>query len=179
MPQICSDVAVAILAMRAGGARMAVRLQTAEGEIKDYQTVYGVGCTPMGTDYYDYEKWVSKCGTEWHAEPEPHEECGHLECAIYKAEYERGKKTGGAFVAAIASVFFVIAVIARPNGIIGLVAVMFFVFLVAVAIWHLGVGLKAEENLDELTEYKDKGTINGIKAFQTFKDQEEAGAKHG
>ena len=145
---------------------MSVRLRTTEGEIKEYQTVYGVGCTPLGNDYYDYEKWVSKCGTEWYKKPELHEECDHMECAIYSAEYDRGKKAGANTLAAIAAIFFVITVMIKPLGMIWLVPFFFFVFFVFVSILHLGIGLKAEEYLNELTEYKDKGTIKGIKACQ-------------
>jgi hypothetical protein len=44
---------------------MMVRLKTEDGKIKEYKTVYGVGCTPVSLDYCDYAKWVTKCGKEW------------------------------------------------------------------------------------------------------------------
>ena len=86
---------------------MAVRLQTAEGNIKEYQTVYGVGA-PIGGEVSGYDKWVAKCGGEWDKEPEPHQECDHLECAIYIVERRRGLKMIGAYLAGIATSFFVL-----------------------------------------------------------------------
>ena len=58
---------------------MVVRLQTADGEIKDYQTTYVVG-EMIGDRYYP-EKWIANCGLEWKNKPKEHEECDHLDCA--------------------------------------------------------------------------------------------------
>ena len=64
---------------------MVVRLQTAEGKIKEYQTIKGVG-NCIGGEVFGIEKWITKCGREWDRLPEPHQECCHLECAIDKAD---------------------------------------------------------------------------------------------
>lgn len=40
------------------------------------------------------------------------------------------------------------------------------------------IGSRAKKQLGELTEYKDKDTIDGIRAWQIFEDQEVAKAKH-
>jgi hypothetical protein len=149
---------------------MSLRLQTEDSKIKEYQTVYGVGCVPLGTDYYDYEKWVSNCGTEWHKEPEPHEECDHLKCAIHKAESERVKKTGAIYLAAIAAIFFVISAVIKPLDIIRGFSFILFVIFALASIVHLGIGLKGEENWNDLIEFKDKGTIKGIKAWRISDD---------
>jgi hypothetical protein len=147
---------------------MTVRLQTADGEIKEYPTARGVGCLPRGDDYYDYEKWVTKCGKEWPKEPGLHQDCEHLECAIYLAECERCQKDGSFYLAAIAAIFLAISIMAK--NIIVLFSLMFFVVFALASIIHYGMGLKSEENFNELAEYRDKGTINGTKAFQIFKD---------
>ena len=47
---------------------MAVRLQKADWNIKEYQTVYGVGASISG-EVSGYDKWVAKCGREWDKEP--------------------------------------------------------------------------------------------------------------
>ncbi len=151
---------------------MVLRLQTAEGIIKEYPTVIGVGCTPKGDDSYDYEKWVTKCGIVWQKKPEHHQECDHLECAICSAECGRAKKTGAIYLATIAAMFFVITVSIKPWDIIKLFLVMFFVIFAAASILHWGIGLKGEENLNELTEYRDKGTINGIKTRKISSQEE-------
>lgn len=59
---------------------MSVRLQTDKGEIKEYQTFYGVGSC-IG-DVSEVDKWITKCGREWDRMPESHQECDHVECAI-------------------------------------------------------------------------------------------------
>ena len=72
---------------------MAVWLQTVDGKIKEYRTVYGEGsnCGEPASP----EKYVTKCGQEWRSKASPQEECYHLECAIYLAEKQ--KKNGHAF----------------------------------------------------------------------------------
>ena len=60
---------------------MVVRLQTAEGKIKTYETIEGTGEGEYGPD-----KYIAKCGREWKEKPKPQDECDHLDCAIYLAE---------------------------------------------------------------------------------------------
>jgi hypothetical protein len=76
---------------------MAVRLQTAEGKIKKYETVYSVGGGGDGPP----DKYLTKCGKEWKRAPKPHDECDHLDCAIYLAEKQRDEGPKG-FVLCIA-----------------------------------------------------------------------------
>lgn len=67
---------------------MVVRLQTAEGKIKEYKTAYcsraanyewGGGC----------EKYATHCGLEWLNMFETNEACQHLDCAIYVAREDK------------------------------------------------------------------------------------------
>jgi hypothetical protein len=50
---------------------MAVRLRTTEGEIKEYQTIEGIGRT--SGDFYYIEKFETPCGLEWKNKPKPQE----------------------------------------------------------------------------------------------------------
>jgi hypothetical protein len=140
---------------------MVVRLQTAEGKIKEYRTVYG-----EGSNYGEPaspEKYVTKCGQEWRSDPGPQEECYHLECAIYLVE--RQKRTGyGIFKFSLIFAIGFMVFMRQDLGFVlmfsGLSTLMAFAFLIN--------GLMAGKRFDELTEYRDKRTINGIRAWQIF-----------
>jgi hypothetical protein len=140
-----------------------LRLQMDNGEIKEYQTMYGVGCTSHEDNFFNYKKWADKCGIK--RPKEPCQECAPLECAIYKAEkrwrrYEMIKR----FFAAIVAISFVILVIAEHR----LMPLIIFVLSVCAAIVLFGLGQNCKEYLDELNEFKNNGTINGIQARQSF-----------
>jgi len=142
-----------------------LRLQMDNGEIKEYQTMYGVGCISREDNYSHYKRWAAKCGIKW--PKEPCQECAPLECAIYKAEkrwrrYEMIKR----FFAAIVIISFVILVIAEHR----LMPQIIFVLSVFAATVLFGFGHNYKEYLDELNEFKNNGTINGILARQSFND---------
>jgi hypothetical protein len=218
------------------GARMGLRLQTDDGKIKEYHTAYGVDLHPTKSEYsYKFEKWVTKCGRTWYYKPEPHQECDHLDCAIYLvAEHLRANKWSRRFLAAMVVISFVITVIADLKGVswlaavsflylvpfsigaifslnwrskqiigrfLAAIAVIFFVFVVieeirfeiglvkytfmisiisaflAICFWGSRPGV--EERLDELNEFKNNGTIKGIKAHQIFEDPHSLNAPVG
>jgi hypothetical protein len=142
---------------------MVVRLQTADGKINEYQTVYGVG-NPIGGEVSGYEKWITKCGREWDKEPEPDQECDHLMCAIHNAEHwELHRMMSGIFTA-FAIIIFGIAQLFRYGPPISLLVLsMTFVFL-AILIWICSHEEKGR--WDELNEFKNNGTIKGIIASQ-------------
>jgi hypothetical protein len=161
---------------------MVVRLQTEDGKIKEYKTVYGVGCTPVSLDYWDYAKWVTKCGKEWKKKPKPQDQCDHLECAIYIAETSMAMKRNMPHAAAKAAVLSAILLIIFRATSIFSVKIMedILIFLLVISIsmvfftiltYFLEYG--ADKRLDELNEFKKNGTIKGIKASQI-----EAKAKH-
>jgi hypothetical protein len=127
--------------------------------------MYGVGCTSREDNLSHYKKLAAKCGIKW--PKEPCQECAPLECAIYKAEkrcrrYEMIKS----FFAAVIAISFIILVIAehRPMPLI------IFVLSVFAAIVLFGLGQNCKEYLDELNEFENNGTINGIQARQSFND---------
>ena len=160
---------------------MAVWLQTEDGRIKEYKTAYGVDLRLVG-EYYDYDKWVTKCGKEWRIKPKPQDQCDHLECAIYIAEKSVATKRNMPRAAAKAAVlfailliiFFVMNIFAEKLVeyiLIMLLSVSIVLVFAAISTYFLEYG--ADERLDELNEFKKNGTIKGIKASQI-----EAKAKH-
>jgi len=139
---------------------MVVRLQTVEGEIKEYQTVSG----PVGGGEHDLNpaKWVANCGLEWKYEPKPQEECDHLGCAIYlaKQESDRGPTGFVLFIAFAAGIITLIPDFDLAPILSGVMILLAFSALIG--------GLRAGRRFEELTEYRDKGTINGIKASKNY-----------
>ncbi len=155
---------------------MVVRLQTADGKIKRYR-VTQVLFVPCGDGGSCIDKYVTKCGREWKPGTES-QACDHLDCAIYVAESDRKEKP---------DVFIFLIVLAAAVMIIGFVigcrqmggfAIMISGALTLLAFWFLFGGLREGKRFKELTEFKDKGTINGITAWQIFGDQEKTKARH-
>ena len=62
---------------------MVVRLQIAEGKIKEYRTTYKIDGENNPANYF------TKCGKMWIHKPKPQDECDHLDCAIYLAKPEK------------------------------------------------------------------------------------------
>jgi hypothetical protein len=136
---------------------MVVRLQTADGKIRTYKTVQSKVGGEYGPDIY-----VTKCGREWNKKPKPNEECNHLECAVSIAKADtRAGPLIAVLLFAISSAFFQ-----------GLEGRIWAGILLLLAFFFLILGLRAGKRFIELTEYRDKGTIDGFKASQLFEYQE-------
>lgn len=134
---------------------MVVRLQTARGDIHEYATSYGISYGEGGP-YVFY----SPCGKKWHSEPAYKEQCNHLDCAISIANGRRHWHRS--FV--ILLIISLIALIVSQDELIWLIF-----FLPAFS--ALFLGLRGEKQFEELAEYRDNGTINGIKAWQVSQDE--------
>ena len=139
---------------------MAVRLYLDTGKIKEYSTYYGINSGgESGITTY-----TTKCGMTWDKDPGPYGDCNHLDCAIYAAE---DAASGGVS----ATVFLLVIVFAGLSsahmdlwdGLIGLFFAIFFAIL-CILIIHGTV--KSSQESRELKEFRDKGTVNGIRARQ-------------
>jgi hypothetical protein len=144
---------------------MAVRLQTAYGKIGTYETIQGICGVEYGPD-----KYITKCGREWKVKPKPLEECDHLDCAVYIA-IKQWNGTPKGFILSIASAACII--LFKGGDDLGS-ALVISGFMTLLAFGILISGIRARTRLEELTEYRDKGTINGITAWQIYEDQEVA-----
>jgi hypothetical protein len=82
---------------------MVVRLQTAEGKIKEYHTVRGVG-TAIDGEVSGCDKWITKHGREWDKAPKSCQKCDQLDCAIYSAEQLAELDPSAKFYFAITSI---------------------------------------------------------------------------
>jgi hypothetical protein len=155
---------------------MAVRLQTADGKIKKYR-VTQVLFAPCGDGGSCIDKYVTKCGREWKPGAES-QACDHLDCAIYAAESDRKEKPEVfMFLIVLAAAVIIIESVIGWRQMGGF-AIMFSGALTLLAFWFLFGGLKEGKRFRELTEYRDKRTINGIAAWQIFGDQEKMQARH-
>jgi hypothetical protein len=154
---------------------MAVRLQTANGKIKEYQTIRGVS-TAIGGEVSGCDKWITKCGREWDKVPESYQECDHLDCAIRVVEIWQLKVIFGLFFGVIAAIVFGSRTI---EGAKDPIATLFSLAFAVLAIILLAWGFVEKNLWDELNEFKNNGTIKGIKARQIFEDPHSLNAPVG
>jgi hypothetical protein len=155
---------------------MTVRLRTTSGVIKEYKTTYVIR---GGQD--DLDKYATNCEGELKKEPSPQEECDHLDCAIYAAEYTvKNEKT--LFKISFIGYMFWVSIglffgenidpwMALSGGGVGLIILLF-------GIHNIYRSNRYAKMAKELIEFRDHGTINGIKSSRIFEDKEVANAKH-
>ena len=128
---------------------MAIHLELENGVIKRYSTSYryyyslGVESTT-----YDIKR---KCNIS--------DTCDHLDCAIYAAEYTAKDNIKHFKICIFTCAFwFVIAIFNRELGLgLGGLCALFGIY----NIWQSD---KAAKKAKELIEFRDHGTINGIKS---------------
>jgi len=154
---------------------MVVILQITEGKIKNYRTAYAV----YSGD--DLKKFCTHCKREWEDKPSPQEECDHLDCAIYAAEYASNYQKRQFWIFLSICIFWFLITISigfykgtyywsswfAMSGIFALFA-----------IYHIWQFKRFAKDSKELLDFRNHGTINGAKASQIFEDKEEAKAKH-
>ena len=129
---------------------MAIHLELENGLIKKYPTSYryyyslGVESTA-----YDIKR---KCNVS--------DECDHLDCAIYAAEYTaKDNKSHFKLCIFICAFWFAIAIFNDRGLGLGLGG-----FIALFGIYNIWQSDKAAKKAKELIEFRDHGTINGIKA---------------
>jgi hypothetical protein len=148
---------------------MVVRLQTENGEIKEYRTSYGEDWTPRG-EYGYFKKFVTKCGMEWKKRPKKQNECTYLECAIYLEDKNQniGLTDVFAFVFFEACIwlFLILEVPDMPRG----TTPIFLGLLTLIVLVCFYDNSKAKKRFKELTEYRDKRSINGIRCREIYEE---------
>jgi len=138
---------------------MVVRLQTVEGKIKEYQTIQ---CKSGGEDKPSI--YFTACGRKCEDWPGNWNDfdylnCDHLDCAICYTETQANKRDS--------TVFIIIGLLITVLGLHWLefdFALVLSGFFVLASLCCMQIERNARKQLKELTEYKDKGMINGIKA---------------
>jgi tetratricopeptide (TPR) repeat protein len=135
---------------------MVVRLHTMDGKTKVYDTYRGEGGEENGPT-----KYVTKCGMEWKRVPKPYETCDHIDCA---RDVLKGSVAGGwvaflIFLVMGTYLFFMM----KDERIWAFSAIGLCILFGVRAVIS---GSKAEDKFKELTEYKNKGTINGVRAYK-------------
>lgn len=133
---------------------MVLRLQTAEDQIKTYQTINNI----YGTEDFTPIRCFTKCRSQLD------EGCDHLECAIYSAERNNRQYSAAVIMSLIIIIISVIYLWEVPGSDS---PTFFIVFFTPVAFVGYIKGYRSGKRLNELTEYKDKGTINGMEASHT------------
>lgn len=136
---------------------MVVRLQTAEGKIKEYQTIqWKSGGEDSPSIYF------TACGRKWEDWPRNWNDfdylnCDHLDCAIAYAKAQAKPES---------MIFLIIGLLITVLGPLWLesdsILVLLWFFLLPL-LYSMQIEKNAIKQFEELTEYKDKGTINGVK----------------
>ena len=129
---------------------MAIHLELENGVIKRYSTSYKLYYSVGGEASFDI---MRKCNIS--------DKCDHLDCAIYAAEYtSKDNKKHFKMYIFICAFWFVIAIFNRELG-LGLGG--FYALFGIYSIWQSD---KEAKKAKELIEFRDQGTINGIKAHK-------------
>ena len=137
---------------------MVVRLQTAEGETKEYMTTRVESIGENGPCIF-----LTKCGLAWKKKPKPQDECDHLDCAVDSVKQDV-RNSFGLFIACIVLVFLCIHSNTESYT-ESLFRIYFQILIGILAFWGLIRGFGAVKRLGELNEYRNKGTISGIRAW--------------
>ncbi len=136
---------------------MVLRLQTTEDLIKTYQTINSI----YGTEDFTPIRCFTKCRSQ----PDKLDEgCDHLDCAIYSAERNNRQYSASVIISIIIIItsFTYLWKVPGSDG-----ATFFLVIFAFVAFVGYINRYRSGKRLNELTEYRDKGTINGTKASHT------------
>jgi len=126
---------------------MAFKLQLESGKIKNYPISYKSYYAEGECVFYDTK---SKCDTFKHTD------CSHLDCAIYAAEYTAKDNKSGFKILLAAAIFWFLVL--RDLVLCGLI-VLFGVYFILQSI-------RSAKKARELIEFRDHGTINGVKAYK-------------
>lgn len=135
---------------------MAISLRLATGEIRTYRTSYpGWGENPS---------YHTECGKIWPDCPEQKEECDHLDCALRAAEKRKHQSLlflGGCVIASFWARTRMMELISEGGWAILLLAFSILIFIFAIYILY-----HERKEMNELNEYKNRGTVRGIKALK-------------
>lgn len=144
---------------------MALRLQLEDGTIKEYSTWYPIY---YGQGEGKPHAYGTKCGIRWNQEPDRSDGCGHVDCALRACG-------GGIFSGIIIALFFTgfaafgLYIMIQEGGyawiilLIPAIASIAFSYSMIKHSWK-NQKILNQKILDEIWEFRDYGTINGLKA---------------
>lgn len=138
------------------GGKMALTLRLDSGEIRTYRTSY--------SSWGENPTHHAKCGMFWVDCPKQEEECDHLDCAIEASKH--GSSQSLIFLA-----FCLLFIAWGGSRIVGtifeggwtILMAAIGVMIFALAIYELH---RSSMSKNELTEFRDKGTIGGTRAWK-------------
>ena len=135
---------------------MALSLRLATGEIRTYRTSY--------PGWGEYPTYHTECGKFWPNCPKQEEECDHLDCALKAAKKEASKCLIFLICCLLISILGgsrILELISEGGWAILLLSfgILIFIFMIY-ALYH------ERMEMNELSEYKNRGAIGGIKAVK-------------
>ena len=138
------------------GGKLALSLRLATGKIKRYRTSYAsLGENPI---------YHTKCGMFWTDCPKPEEECDHLDCALAAAGHET-------FGGLLFLIICILAIFVAGSRIVEAIfmggwEIFFVAFGLLIMAFMVYVSFRSFMDENELTEFRDKGTIGGEKGLE-------------
>jgi len=140
---------------------MVLRLQLANGEVKEYDTFYSQGGGESTPEY-----WETKCGLKRYERPPSFGGCDHLDCAL--AVVGRSSLVGLVFNIIILEVLaaFYISILVLGSVPFNPIfyGLIFGVIALAVGLVSGSVWCSNSKSSRELIEFKGYGTVNGMAA---------------
>jgi len=134
---------------------MAFMLQLENGEIKEYRTSFGMGTIDPPSN----GAHTTSCGMKWNDDPGKDKECNHFDCAISVSK--DGRKRYGQLSGFIIIFGIIVILVGCRYDEIWVSFGLFEIILGAMfGLPYLNYYIKNQE----LEEFKNMGTINGIKA---------------
>jgi len=147
---------------------MSLKLKLENDEIKEYATVFEVAGGEGGPATYS-----TKCGLKQHYPIHPHEECDHLDCAIDVTINDINLfKFGLKFFA----ILLPLSILIDRSRIMFWISFWGMMMLILLPIYGWSAYWSSEKQ-KELKEFRDHGTINGIKAHEIITERDINGSK--
>ena len=136
---------------------MSVRLQLETGEIYDYRTWYSQTVDENGPTTYH-----TKCGIFWDKKPPLVGGCGHIECAINVSESEANRFKVAMRIEVVLMLPIVFILHSLDSGMVMFITIYCIILILVIAFFFW----IHDKEYRELVEFRDHGTVNGIRAEQ-------------
>jgi hypothetical protein len=143
---------------------MALKLKLDDGTIKEYSTYYRYG---GGENDYKPPICETKCGIKWNPDWEPDRKgCDHFDCAMYILEGNIKSYPNVIFASIGIMLFFVLVEMGSGMKSIEFVIGYSSIMIIILSILFRNLARESTQEKRELIEFRDHGTINGIKAHK-------------
>jgi len=144
---------------------MSIKLKLDYGTIKEYSTFFRYG---GGENDYKPPTCETKCGIKWYPNQEPGRKgCDHFDCAMYVLESGINSYPRSIFILIGGMLLLILLPIAGGAKSIGIIisySFLMIIITIIISILFRNIARESAKKKMELIEFRDHGTINGVKA---------------